>query len=129
MQNSYWEELDMEQSISEYHEQELQKMNIPNWIQAIHCPFCDVEVPLRAIRKISLCLNTRNYGEISVEVACCSCAKMDTLYFKENINDIYDFINLLSNGQPKSGPMVEESMYKARYNNLIEKMITSDFQV
>ena len=130
MINSFWEEQNMNQDIYLFHEKQMEKMDLPQWIKDIKCPFCDKELHLRCIRNIQLCLNTRNFGEIAIEVLCDRCSKMDTLYFRENCENLKDFCNYLVRLEinspiktPKNNPVIEEDMYKMQYNNLMNKMM------
>lgn len=112
--------------ILKVHSDEMEKMDFPEWITEIECPFCKEQVDIRGIRNIQLCLNTRNFGEIAIEVFCDDCRKMDTLYFRTKIDNISDFVGCLRgqygqyNVPPE--PIVEESMYKMNYNNIMEIM-------
>ncbi len=83
MQNNYWEEQNMPNDVSDFHKILMAEMNLPKWIKKIKCPFCNKELSLISIRNIQLCLNTRNFGDIAVEVLCNDCSKMDTLYFRK----------------------------------------------
>jgi len=131
MKNNVWEEQRMLTDVSEFHEKIMSDMDLPKWIKDIKCPFCGKDIPLRSIRNIQLCLNTRNFGDIAIEVLCDDCSKMDTLYFREKCKHISDFVNVLlsyddgkrENISPKSAPILEEEMYKIQYNNVMEKMI------
>jgi len=123
MINSYWEEQDMANPLIKFHEEQIAKMGIPEWIEKIKCPFCNEKVSPRTIYKIQLCLNTRNFGEIAVEVFCDDCAKMDTLYFRTKISNISEFIDALQgNCEIPEPPVVEEEMRKMNYNNILEGM-------
>jgi len=113
----------MRSSIQDFHEAQIDKIDIPQWIKDINCPFCSKDIPLRSIRNIQLCLNTRNFGDVAVEVLCDECSQMDTLYFRERIKNISDFCEYLEgNKTPNEKPLIEEDMYKASYNNIVEKM-------
>jgi phage FluMu protein Com len=126
MLNNYCEEQKMQDNILEFHEKELAKIGIPSWAN-VDCPFCNKELPLRSIRSISLKLNTRNMGDVCVEVFCPYCSKMDTVYFRSEVDAMKDFLFMLEdNCQPKSNPVIEEEMYKLRYNNLMEKMAIAE---
>mgnify|MGYP000893703000 CR=1 FL=1 len=122
MISNYWEEQGMDKSIEGYHENMMSKMQLPKWMN-VKCPFCNKPLPLRSIRSVGLKFNTRNIGDIVLEVLCTECSKMDTLYFREKIENINDFIAILqSNECPESEPLLEEEMYKKQYNNLVERM-------
>ena len=129
MKNNYWEEQDMSKELLEFHEQELEKMNIPNWIKDLTCPFCHKHVPLSAIRNIQLCLNTRNMGDIAIEIMCGDCRMMDTVYFNEGIANMNNFCEYLTTiDLPKSTPVIEEAMYKSGLNNTVSKYIISNWK-
>lgn len=128
VQNNYWEEQNMPNDVSDFHKILMAEMNLPKWIKKIKCPFCNKELSLISIRNIQLCLNTRNFGDIAVEVLCNDCSKMDTLYFRKGAENISDFINHLmfwdkDDNNPKPDPIIEEEMYKMQYNNVVEKMV------
>jgi len=123
MPSNFWEELTMSLDIIKFHEEEMSKWNIPKWM-IIKCPHCEKELPLRSIRSISLKFNTRNLGDIAVEVCCTKCCKLDTVYFRQEANNIKDIIPFLTGEkEPKSKPIVEEKMYQMKYNNAVEKML------
>lgn len=123
MISNYWEEQEMSDSIYSFHENLLKTMGIPKWAN-VKCPFCGCELPLRSVRSITIKLNTRNLGDLAIEIICDKCQKMDTIYFKEDIKQISDIVPLLMNEkQPQSKPILEEEMYKLNYNNVLDKMI------
>ncbi len=125
MQNSYWEEQEMKNPILEFHNQQIEAMGLPIWIKDIKCPFCKRNLPPRGVYNIQLCLNTRNFGEIAIVVFCDECKKMDTLYFRTNMTCLKEFAFALAGEyeMPKE-TVVEESMYKMGYNNILEKMVS-----
>jgi hypothetical protein len=128
MLSNFCEDKNINLDILNFHEEELQKINIPEWIN-IDCPFCKKELPLRSIRSIAMKLNARNMGDIAIEVYCDYCSKMDTLYFRNQFNTISDFIQFLEGEKsPTVEPIIEEEMYKMQYNNVVEKMIYYDKQ-
>ena len=129
MLNDYWEEQNMDKKIALFHEDKMEEMELPEWILNIQCPFCAKPIPKRSVRNIQLCLNTRNFGEVAVEILCDECRKMDTLYFRTNgaVKNLSHFIsyingtcNLLAN------PILEEEMFKMNYNNVVELMLTQN---
>lgn len=124
MLSNFCEEQNMADKIFEFHEKELQKWGLPKWAN-IKCPFCSKELPLRSIRSISLKLNTRNMGDVAVEVFCPYCSKMDTVYFRKEVDCIQEFAHILSQNPEclKTEPIIEEKMYQMQYNNLTDKMI------
>jgi len=123
MINNYWEELDMSKEVLDRLEFEMKKMNLPDWVKNIHCPFCKSELPLKSFRHIGLCFNTRNYGEMTIEVLCEKCLKMDTLYVRVNIQNIEQFIDFLNGEKPEANFVIEEDMYKLQYNNMVSKIV------
>jgi hypothetical protein len=124
MINDYWEEKNISLDIAQFHEEELKKWGIPKWMN-VKCPFCNKELPLRSIRSIGFKLNTRNMGDIILEVMCDSCSKMDTVYFHKQVESVKDFIPFLTGEKvPSSESIIEEKMYKMQYNNVVDKMMT-----
>jgi len=122
MLNTFCEEMTMGDDLLNFHEKMLEKYKLPKWAN-VNCPFCNKDLPLRSIRSISLKLNTRNLGDLALEVFCPYCEKMDTLYFNENLCNISEFISVLNDKKEvKSTPFLEEIMYKKNYNNTLEKM-------
>lgn len=114
----------MDDKLLDFHEQELQKAEIPKWIN-VDCPFCHEKLPLRSIRSISLKLNTRNMGDIVLEIFCPYCSRMDDIYYREGVEKLSDFISFLNGKKsPCSNPILEEDMYKMNCNNVVEKMIS-----
>lgn len=123
MLNSYWEEQDMADPLIKFHEKQIEKMGLPKWINEIECPFCNERISSRTVYNIQLCLNTRNFGEIAIEVFCDDCKKMDTLYFRTKIKNIADFIECLGGqGDVPEESVIEEEMRKQNYNNILEEM-------
>lgn len=123
MITNFWEEKFMNEQILKYHEQELLKMNMPDWMRNIKCPFCGEIIGVRGIRNIRLCLNTRNLGDLSIEILCEKCMKMDSVYYREHLSNLAEFMKLLIDSKPKNDPIVEEEMYKMQYNNAVEGML------
>jgi len=127
MESNFWEEQVMEDSLLKTHTEKVDKMHLPNWIKEIKCPFCNKNVESRAFRNIQLCLNTRNFGEIAIQVFCDDCKKMDTLYFRTKVGSINDFIGYLKDFSEKSlKPILEEDMYRMNYNNILEIMSNNE---
>ena len=123
MESNFWEEQRMQNPLLKFHSDKVEDMKLPEWIKEIKCPFCKEQVNLRGIRNIQLCLNTRNFGEIAIQVFCDDCVKMDTLYFRTKIRHIDDFIGCLyGNREITDDPVLEEDMYKINYNNILEIM-------
>jgi len=113
----------MSDDIKEYHEKVNASFKIPEWA-LIDCPFCKNKIQHSGVRNIGLCLNSRNLGDISVEFHCDECVRMDTVYFRREINySVAEFRAFLIGAYKPSNPVVEEEMYQLKYNNLIERMI------
>ena len=127
MINNYWEEQDMAEDINHFHEKQVAKMGLPEWVTSIQCPFCESELSMRSIRSLGFKLNTRNMGDIVVEFACDDCEKMDTLYYRDEIKHATGFGDFLNGTtSPKSEAVLEEDMYKMKYNNVMEKMLQNE---
>lgn len=121
MKNNFCEEQHMSNPILDYHEEVMKTMEMPSWMN-VKCPFCNNNLPLRSIRSVAMKFNTRNLGDITLEVFCEKCNVMDTLYFRKETTNILDFIALLRGvKEPNSEPIIEENMYKQNYNNLLER--------
>lgn len=118
MLNNYWEELKMD-NVSDLHNKKIEEMNIPKWMN-IKCPYCKKEQPLRSIRSFGLKLNSRNIGDLFVEICCYDCKTSNTLYFRSEVNNINDIVEILTKREPTSKPVIEEEMYAQKYNNLVE---------
>ena len=118
MLNNYWEELKME-NVSDLHNKKIEEMGVPKWMN-LKCPYCNKEQPLRSIRSFGVKLNSRNIGDFFVEVCCYDCKASNTLYFRSEVKTINDAIELLTNREPLSNPVIEEDMYSKKYNNLVE---------
>ena len=126
MLNTFCEEMTMKSEIFDFHEKLLKDYKLPKWTK-VNCPFCNKDLPLRSIRSISLKLNTRNLGDLVIEVFCPYCDKMDQLYFNEDLSSIAEFMDVLADKKEvKTIPFIEEVMYKKNYNNVLEKMIKGE---
>ena len=126
MLNNFCEDKSLAESVLDFHEVILKDMEIPEWMN-VKCPFCSRDLPLRSIRSVTLKLNSRNLGDIALEIFCPECSKMDTVYFRKEVDSITDFIPFLTGRRsPKSDPVVEEKMYQLQYNNLMDKMISEN---
>ena len=126
MISNKWEEQSMDDVLLAFHEEEVTKFGLPSWAN-VKCPFCNRDLPRRSIRSVGLKLNTRNMGDVVVEVFCDDCSKMDTLYFRGEADTIEEFTLLLMGQRwPESSPIVEEKMYKMQYNNVLEKMVKAN---
>jgi len=124
MKNNYWEEQNMKQEILDFHQEVIESMEVPEWVK-INCPHCSEKVELRGIRAISLCLNARNLGDLAVQYHCSKCGLMDTVYFRKSVDGkVSNFAKYIKDKEmPDQPPVVEEEMYKLRYNNLMDKFI------
>jgi uncharacterized protein YbaR (Trm112 family) len=124
--NNWWEDLDMSEELKAFHEEEVSRMNIPDWAILV-CPFCNEQLTFRSVRSIALMLNARNIGDVAVEFCCDKCQKMDTVYFRKAAVDAEQFSDLVNpvcdDDRPRMEPVLEEKMYKMQYNNLVEKKI------
>lgn len=128
MLNNYWEELDMLENITEFHEKELENYNLPEFVKKLHCPYCKEKLSLSSIREIGMKFHSRNIGDVIVQFCCCKCRKLNTLYFRKQASKIEEFIKVLSNEkQVDTEPVIEEDMYKMNYNNLVESMFIKEF--
>ena len=125
MTSNFCEDQYAEDKLSIFHEKILKELGIPQWAN-VKCPFCHKELPLRSVRAISVRFNTRNLGDVTVEIFCIHCSQMDTIYFRKEANNIADFISLLNDEKkPTNKFILESEMYKLGYNNAVEKMISS----
>lgn len=115
----------MSDALLSFHEEQMEKMSLPKWIKDIECPFCNRKISLRAVRNVQLCLNARNFGEIAIEVFCDDCKKMDTVYFRTQIDTIAGFVKYLKGRPMEEEQVLEEKMYKMNYNNVLHKMMTT----
>jgi len=129
MTSNYCEERDMNSKILEFHEQRMLDMHLPRKLTDLVCPNCLKQYDISSIRNIGLCLNTRNFGDISVEVFCNKCSTLETLYFRENIQTISDFGYVVkANNAITSEPLTEEKMYSSGYNNIVQQMMLAETQ-
>lgn len=125
MISNFWEEQNMSE-IAMWHEEALSEMGIPKWLQ-INCPFCQKKLPLRSIRSFGVKLNSRNFCDLFVEVCCDKCSKMDTIYFRQEIEKITDFIGFLTGeSSPVSEPITEQDMFDLKRNNLVERKMSKE---
>jgi len=123
MKSNFCEDSCVKLDVSKFHEEEMAKIGLPRWAN-VKCPFCHKELPLRSVRSITLKFNARNMGDLAVEVFCEECSLMDTVYFRKEFSVIEDAVLFLTgNKEPAGQPIIEENMYKMRYNNVVEKMI------
>ncbi len=124
MTNSFWEEQTMKIDVLDYRTKMIESMNLPKWMCNIICPYCKKSMSLDAVRFVGLQLNARNIGDISIEFFCNECKKMDTIYYIREVEDSSEFCQYLSDEkQPKNDPVLEKTMYKMQYNNVMEKFI------
>lgn len=126
MLNNFCEDSLMSKDLLEFHEKILNNYEIPQSLKKINCPYCKKDMPIIAIRSISIKLNPRNVGDVSIEVFCPYCEKMDVLYFNEDINNIQEFADLLMGKKTlKTEAMLEDLMYKKNYNNALRRKVIS----
>jgi hypothetical protein len=125
MKHNVWDEQEMSDPVHKFHEEQVAEMKLPKWLSDLSCPFCNEELPLRSIRRVSICLNARNFGDLAVEFSCDNCATMDTIYYREDMGSVIVFANMLRGdfGPLDTSPNVEEKMFKLQYNNLLERMV------
>jgi hypothetical protein len=124
MITNFCEEMKMPNSIADFHEKVMEGMEIPKWMN-LDCPYCGKKLSLRSIRSFGVKLNTRNLGDIVLEIFCYECSKMDTVYFRSEVEKVSEFIGFLNgNRSPKNKPVLEVEMYKQKYNNVMEKMLS-----
>ena len=119
------EQFDMA-NITDYHRFLTEETTeIPDWA-CIECPFCKKKIRKSNIRKIGACFNARNLGDIFIEFICDNFQMIETVYFREAL--IGTTLAELVNDQkgPDSAPMTEEEMYKAGYNNVMERLSKLD---
>ena len=125
MKNNFYEEKYMKSEVIKTHRDAVNGLNIPNWLKDLDCPHCDAKLKPEGIRNVSICLNAKNIGDICVEHHCSECGIMDSIYFrgavKSCISEFCDYIN--GDREPEAEPVVEEEMYKLRYNNLVENYL------
>lgn len=130
MKSSYIPEMDANSSeelekIMQALDSEISNMALPSWVCQGKCPFCECSFTPRSIRNIGLCLNARNIGDIKVEILCDNCKQMETLYFRENIENIKEFCDFISGvRRPITQSLTEENMYRAQYNNVLERTLS-----
>ena len=113
------------------HEIEIEKIGIPKWLHNIKCPFCQVPMPLKSIRRISFWTSFKNFGDVSVEFYCEKCCQMDTIYYQEVANSIKEFVNKINGTETvEATPILERELMKRELMNisLMEKMETANEQ-
>ena len=124
MLNTYWEEMDMSDKIKQYHDEILRTYNFPEFISNLKCPYCSEPLGYTSIREFGAKFNTRNMGDIVVEFCCDKCSRMNTLYYRKQITKFSDLNKFISgDAKPSVDPVMEEDMYKLKYNNLVEKVL------
>jgi len=101
------------------------EMGLPSWTKSIKCPYCQKVLSETSIRSISLKLNPRNIGDVCVEFLCGDCKVGNTLYFVKAAKNTKDFIKLLGDCEnPSDDPITEEVMYKQKYHNTLQVMMS-----
>ena len=121
MISNVWEGQLNSDKLKAFHDSKIEEVSLPKWMK-IDCPICKKKMPPRAIRSFSLKFNSRNFGDIAIEVACPECNRMETIYFRNAFTSIKEAITYLTVKAPSSKPITEEEMYKLHYNNLMEEM-------
>lgn len=129
MRNNAYEEVIAPSSsanIGIFHKEMLtNKIGLPKWV-ALHCPYCKEELPKSSIRSITMKLNARNIGDVCVEFLCSKCEMGNTLYFTKAASTVQDFIELLNDTRsPSTEAITEEEMYKQKYHNTVDAMISN----
>lgn len=125
MISNFWEEQHMENNFIDHHRRKLASMEIPEWILQLKCPYCDESLDIDSVRSIRFCLNTRNYGDLAIEVLCKKCVRMDTLYFREHNQSLSDFCEYFTkNKAPTTEGVLEDTMFRSGYNNIVEDKLT-----
>lgn len=127
MTSNFCEEKTMDEKVLDFHSQKMVEMKLPYFIREISCPHCLKKLEIASVRNIGLCFNTRNFGDIAVEVFCGGCSRIETLYFREDIKTIQEFCDtILENIPMKSEPLTEDKMYSLGYNNIVQQMMCAD---
>lgn len=110
--------------VKEFHEKELDKFSLPDFVKDLDCPYCKEKLTKSSIREIGMSFNTRNLGDIFVQFCCDKCSQMNTLYYRQQAESIHDFKKILDGTTtPSVNPVIEEEMFQLKYNNLTEKML------
>lgn len=123
MTNSVWEEQDFNENLKNYHSKCVEDFGLPEWTY-VCCPYCHKKLPSRGIRGIEVKFNTRNHGDVAIEIQCDDCAVTDVVYFRKAVDNMDEFIEMLKGRkEPETAPLLEEDMYNSRYNNVLEKLI------
>lgn len=123
MKNNFCEDSCFDDAVQNFHEHTMNQSGLPEWLVNLTCPFCRSELPLRGIRSIALKLNSRNFGDIAVELYCYNCRCMDTVYLQGACNDLDAFVECLRGVTPEAGPITEEKMYSLQYHNIVTRMM------
>ena len=130
MKNNVYDEKSMGDKLKELHQKMTVDMNLPDWVKSLRCPHCVQKLKLNGIREISICLNARNFGDMSVQYHCEKCGLMDTVYYHKSVDSLENFCDLIKNKKsPSSDPVVEEEMYRLGYNNLVERFLKENNHV
>jgi len=127
MKSNFWEEMQIPDQVKIFHKKELCGYSIPDWMQ-IECPFCKETIAITGLRSFGIRFNTRNFGDLFLEFHCDHCGVMDTVYYrnaaKNTLKDLIPY--LLKDWKPETDAVVEEDMYAAMYNNIVERMIKDE---
>lgn len=124
MPSNYCEEKDINKMIRSFQEENISNMGLSDSILDIKCPYCGDKIEKGSIRNVGLCLNTRNLGDISVQIFCFKCSLMETLYFKEEVKNVKEFFDYISGAEVlKSKPLTEGNMYSSGNNNTVDNML------
>ena len=121
MENDEWEEKRFNQAIKDFHKEEVEKMNVPEWAN-VTCLHCLEKVVTNGIRKITVSMNAKNIGDASVEYHCDKCGILDTIFFSNAVKDIPDFSDyLIGKKEMTKEPIAEVITRKNGYNNLMNR--------
>jgi hypothetical protein len=128
VKNNFWEDKQAcDEKIKEFHSKEVVNTGVPDWIKGLNCPHCEEDIAPRSIQAISFKMNARNFGDFKVDIACDKCGILDYVYFRQAYENMSDICDLVTGEKiPESEAVVEEEMYKKRYNNILEKMLLAN---
>ena len=111
--------------IAAQHKTIIAAMELPKWLGEVPCPHCKKVMGETSLRSLSFKLNARNVGDLCIEFICPHCGIGDFIYFRNMFGDIIDINAILCGDKlPESiDGVVEEKMYQANYNNVVDTMI------